>query len=161
MPASDPADQQAARAFESSLRQAVDRFERPPIELEWFLALPKRIRRSAQLIEVAQGESRVLLEHIRSDWTRARQTEKEGQERLERARAQPRDLSCLRAPDPTAWHGLGRRKKRCRTFDAIGRAYTNRQQRPDAAPTIPHQQTQPPAYHDLKCFKAPKAPKAV
>ncbi|QRV88276.1 hypothetical protein RhiJN_16294 [Ceratobasidium sp. AG-Ba] len=48
-----------------------------------------------------------------------------------------RDLSCLHAPDPTAWHGLGRRKKRCRTFDAIGRAYTNRQQRPEAAPTIP------------------------
>ncbi|KAG8769591.1 hypothetical protein FRC12_004873 [Ceratobasidium sp. 428] len=115
MPANDPADQQAARAIESSLREAVNRLERPPVELEWYMALPKRIRRSAQLIEVAQTESRVLLEHVRSD-------------------GQPRDLECLRAPDPNAWCGLGRKKKRGRAFEAVGRAYNTRQQLVPPAP---------------------------
>ncbi|KAG8697757.1 hypothetical protein FRC09_007655 [Ceratobasidium sp. 395] len=127
MPANDPADQQAARSLELTLREAVTRLDRPAIELEWFMALPKRVRRSAQLIEAAQTESRVLLEYIRSEWTRTRRIEQEREERLEQARAQPRDLSCLRAPDPAAWNGLGRRKKRCRAFEAIGRAYQTRQ----------------------------------
>ncbi|QRV83896.1 hypothetical protein RhiJN_11912 [Ceratobasidium sp. AG-Ba] len=43
MPANDPVDQKAARAFESSLRDAVNRLDRPPVELEWFAALPKRV----------------------------------------------------------------------------------------------------------------------
>ncbi|KAG8723530.1 hypothetical protein FRC09_002957 [Ceratobasidium sp. 395] len=128
MPANDSADQQAARLIESSLREAVERLERPPIELEWFLAMPKRIRRSAQLIEDAQAECRVLLEHVRAEWTRARKIEKEREERLAHATAQPRNLDCLRAPDPAAWNGLGRKKKRGRAFEAIGHAYTTRKQ---------------------------------
>ncbi|KAG8723844.1 hypothetical protein FRC09_001546 [Ceratobasidium sp. 395] len=48
-------------------------------------------------------------------------------ERLAHAKTKPRDLDCLRAPDPAAWNGLGRRKKRCRNFEAIGRAYQTRQ----------------------------------
>ncbi|KAG8694623.1 hypothetical protein FRC09_009728 [Ceratobasidium sp. 395] len=128
MPANDSADQQAARIIESSLRQAVERLERPPIELEWFLALPKRTRRSAQLIEDAQAECRVLLEHVRAEWTRARKIEREREERLAQATAQPRNLDCLRAPDPAAWNGLGRKKTRSRAFEAIGRAYTTRKQ---------------------------------
>ncbi|KAG8783298.1 hypothetical protein FRC12_019865 [Ceratobasidium sp. 428] len=71
MPTNDSADQQAAHLIESSLREAVERLERPPIELEWFLAMPTRIRRSAQLIEDAQAECRVLLEHVRAEWARA------------------------------------------------------------------------------------------
>ncbi|KAG8732878.1 hypothetical protein FRC12_019050 [Ceratobasidium sp. 428] len=129
MPANDPADQQAARALESSLREAVNRLEQPPVELEWLMALPKRIRRSAQLIEAAQTESRVLLEHVRTEWTRARRIEQEREERLARARAQPRNLECLQPPEAQkAWHGVGRRKERCCRFDAIGRTYSLRNQ---------------------------------
>ncbi|KAG9077573.1 hypothetical protein FS749_010528 [Ceratobasidium sp. UAMH 11750] len=137
MPADDPVDQQATRALESSLREAVKRFERPPVELEWFTALPKRIRRSARLIEAAQNESRVLLEHIRAEWTKSRRAEREHEERLNRAKAIPRDLNCLRAPDPHAWNGLGRRKKRCRKDEAIGRAFTARQRAVTPAATTP------------------------
>ncbi|QRW03998.1 hypothetical protein RhiLY_02997 [Ceratobasidium sp. AG-Ba] len=110
MPATDSADQQAARAIEKSLRDLVNRLERPPIELEWFLALPKRVRRSAELIEAAQTESRVLLDHVRSEWLKTRRIELEREDRLKKAQAQPRNIEVLRAPEPTAWHGLGRRK---------------------------------------------------
>ncbi|KAG9073862.1 hypothetical protein FRC06_011104, partial [Ceratobasidium sp. 370] len=102
MPAADPADQQAARAIESSLCEAVTRRERPPVELDWLLALPKRIRRSGKLLEAAQLESRVLLEHVRSAWTKAVSAELKQEARLARSRALPRDLECLRAPDPAA-----------------------------------------------------------
>ncbi|KAG8725962.1 hypothetical protein FRC12_023843 [Ceratobasidium sp. 428] len=135
MPATDPADQSAARELESVLRIAVERRERPPVELSWFLALPKRIRRSGKLLETALAESRVLLECVRADWTRTQQADREREERLVRAKALPRDLDCLRAPDPQAWNGLGRRKKRCRVFDAVGRAFTTRQQ--IASPPVP------------------------
>ncbi|QRV99485.1 hypothetical protein RhiJN_27504 [Ceratobasidium sp. AG-Ba] len=128
MPATGPVNQQAARAIELSLRDAVKQLERPPVELEWFAALPKRVRRSAQLIEVALGEAKVLLDHIRGEWTRTRRIEQERDDRLAKARAQPRDISCLQAPDPAAWNGLGRRKKRCRAFEMVGKAYNTRQQ---------------------------------
>ncbi|QRW07819.1 hypothetical protein RhiLY_06818 [Ceratobasidium sp. AG-Ba] len=140
MPATDATDQQAARAIEASLRDAVRRLERPPVKLEWFAALPKRVRRSAQLIEAAIVEARILLDHIRAQWTSARRAEQEREERLVKARAQPRDLECLRAPDPAAWNGLGRRKKRCHAFEGVGRAYNTRQRiaaRPQAAPDRP------------------------
>ncbi|QRV96411.1 hypothetical protein RhiJN_24429 [Ceratobasidium sp. AG-Ba] len=127
MPAHDPADQQAARTIKSSLRDAVTRAERPPIELEWFMALPKRVRRSASLIQAAQSDSKVLLDHVQSKWSKARRVEQERAERLNQACKQPRDIECLRAPDPAAWNGLGRRKKRCRTFETTGRAYNTRQ----------------------------------
>ncbi|QRV91931.1 hypothetical protein RhiJN_19949 [Ceratobasidium sp. AG-Ba] len=139
MPAIDPADQQAARSIESALRDAVNRRERPPVELEWFSALPKRIRRSGQLLETALSEAHVLLDHLRAAWTKAQAVERDRMERLARAQAQPRDLECLRAPDPTAWHGLGRRKRRCRQFESIGRAYSSRKSLPsaDSAKTSP------------------------
>ncbi|QRV95022.1 hypothetical protein RhiJN_23040 [Ceratobasidium sp. AG-Ba] len=127
MPAADPADQQAARVIESTLRDAVQRSERPPIELVWFLALPKRIRRSGRLLEAAQAEAKVLVDRLRADWDRERQCEQEREARLTKAKAMPRDLECLRAPDPKAWNGLGRRKTRCRKFEGIGRLYTARQ----------------------------------
>ncbi|KAG8705286.1 hypothetical protein FRC09_003045 [Ceratobasidium sp. 395] len=156
MPATDPADQSAARELESALRAAIERRERPPVELTWFLALPKRVRRSGKLLETAQAESRVLLEHVRADWTRSRQADREREERLERAKAIPRDLNCLRTPDPKAWNGLGRRKKRCRSFEAVGRAFASRQrvsescsspqavQHLDAFPDVPVRPPTPP-----------------
>ncbi|QRW07725.1 hypothetical protein RhiLY_06724 [Ceratobasidium sp. AG-Ba] len=127
MPTTDSTDQQAARTIEKTLRDAVDRKERPPIELQWFTALPKRVRRSAELIEAAQTECRVLLSHVRSEWSKMRQIELEREDRVRKAQAQPRNLEVLRAPEPTAWHGLGRRKKRSRAFESIGRAYNARQ----------------------------------
>ncbi|QRV78798.1 hypothetical protein RhiJN_06813 [Ceratobasidium sp. AG-Ba] len=82
----------------------------------------------AKLIEGAQNDSKVLLDHIQAEWIRTRRLEQERERQLAQARTQPRDIECLRAPDPTAWNGLGRRKKRCRAFEAVGRAYTARQQ---------------------------------
>ncbi|QRW00968.1 hypothetical protein RhiJN_28986 [Ceratobasidium sp. AG-Ba] len=157
MPANDPADQQAARAFESSLRDAVDRLERPPVELRWFSALPKRVRRSLQLIEGAQTDAKVLLEHIRSEWTRTRQIELERGNRLAQARSQPRNIECLRAPDPAAWNGLGRRKKRCRAFEAVGKAYTTRQHVSKLAPAAATSSVDVQAV-ELPGFDAPTRP---
>ncbi|KAG9124065.1 hypothetical protein FRC07_012986 [Ceratobasidium sp. 392] len=139
MPAADPDDQLAARTLEAELRDAVVRRERPQIELDWFVALPKRIRRSARLLEAAQAEAKVLLDHVRAAWDRLQRVEREREERLGQARTRPRDLECLRAPDPTAWNGLGRRKRRCRAFDAIGHAYTARQRAsaPPSPPPVP------------------------
>ncbi|QRV74479.1 hypothetical protein RhiJN_02493 [Ceratobasidium sp. AG-Ba] len=128
MPTTDVEDQHAARGIEKSLRDAVNRQERPPIELQLFETLPKRVRQSAELIKAAQVDSRVLLEHVRSKWSKTRRSELEREERLNKARSQPRNLEVLRAPEPTAWQGLGRRKKRCRAFESIGRVYTARQQ---------------------------------
>ncbi|KAG8792734.1 hypothetical protein FRC12_005027 [Ceratobasidium sp. 428] len=134
MPATDPADQSAARELESALRATINRRERPPVELAWFLALPKRIRRSGQLLETAQAESRVLLEYVRADWVRTQQAERDREERLERAKALPRDLECLRAPEQPAWQGVGRRKQRCRRFNSIGRAFSLRSRLAPSAP---------------------------
>ncbi|KAG9116804.1 hypothetical protein FRC07_007448, partial [Ceratobasidium sp. 392] len=134
MPATDPADQQAERTIENAIREAVDRCERPPIELKWLWALPKRIRRSARLLEAAQSESQVLLKHIWADWTRVQVAEREREARLAQVKAQPRDLECLQAPDPAAWNGLGRRKKQCRAFDAVSKAYNTRWQVSQRAP---------------------------
>ncbi|QRW09658.1 hypothetical protein RhiLY_08657 [Ceratobasidium sp. AG-Ba] len=111
MPAADPVNQEATRTLKSALRAAVHRRERPPVELRWFLALPKRIQRSGRLLDAAVAESLVLLQYIRADWDRAQLAEQEREQRLARAKALPRDLECLRAPDPKAWNGLGRRKK--------------------------------------------------
>ncbi|KAG9121023.1 hypothetical protein FRC07_003193 [Ceratobasidium sp. 392] len=137
MPAADPDDQLAARTLEAELRNAVARRERPQIEVDWFVALPKRIRRSARLLEAAQAEAKVLLDHVRAAWDRLERVEREREERLERAKAQPRSLECLRAPDAAAWNGLGRRKRRCRAFDAIGHAFATRRRVSDAVPAPP------------------------
>ncbi|KAG8683453.1 hypothetical protein FRC08_014276 [Ceratobasidium sp. 394] len=157
MPAVDPIDQKAARDIESSLREGVARRQRPQVELDWLLALPKRIRRSGKLLEAAQAEARVLLEHVRSAWTRATNAECEREERLARAKSQPRDLECLRAPDPAAWNGLGRRKRRCRAFDAVGRAYNIRHRPSDAIPGVPTSPTDVQCLHPL-AFLAPNRP---
>ncbi|QRV77128.1 hypothetical protein RhiJN_05143 [Ceratobasidium sp. AG-Ba] len=157
MPAADLADQQAARLIEKSLRDAVSRQERPPIELKWFEALPKRVRRSAALFETAQTDSRVLLEHVRAEWSKTRQSELNREERLNKARAQPRNLEVLRAPDPTAWHGLGRRKKRSRAFESIGRAYNTRQRLSESDPTTDTQLVDTCLLHPSSCY-VPKRP---
>ncbi|QRV92230.1 hypothetical protein RhiJN_20248 [Ceratobasidium sp. AG-Ba] len=136
MPAADPADQQAARTIESTLREAVQRGERPPVELSWFQALPKRIRRSGRLLETAQNEAQVLIDQLRTEWSRARRIEQERAERLAKAQSLPRNLECLRMPDTKAWNGLGRRKSRCRAFEGVGRAFLARQRlaTPNPAP---------------------------
>ncbi|QRV79957.1 hypothetical protein RhiJN_07972 [Ceratobasidium sp. AG-Ba] len=158
MPAADPGNQQAARSIEKSLRDAVFRQERPPIELTWFEALPKRVRRSAALIEAAQADSQVLLEHVQAEWSKTRQSELEREERLKKARAQPRDFEVLRAPDPTAWQGLGRRKKRCRAFESVGRAYNTRQRLPGSGSTSNTQPTDMFLLHPSSCYVPKRSP---
>ncbi|QRV80836.1 hypothetical protein RhiJN_08851 [Ceratobasidium sp. AG-Ba] len=158
MPAADPVDQEAARTLESALRAAVHRREQPPVELRWFLALPKRIRRSGRLLDAAVAESLVLLQYIRADWDQAQLAEQERKQRLARAKALLRDLECLRAPDPKAWNGLGRRKNRCRTFKAIGRAYTARQRTSPPLPSSPTSK-QPPVVACLSVdVESPSSP---
>ncbi|KAG9091649.1 hypothetical protein FS749_016371, partial [Ceratobasidium sp. UAMH 11750] len=56
--------------------------------------------------------------------------------RLARAKTQPRNLECLRAPDPAAWNGLGRRKRRSRAFEEIGHAFNTRQRLAGIPPPV-------------------------
>ncbi|KAG8745281.1 hypothetical protein FRC12_014583 [Ceratobasidium sp. 428] len=186
MPAADPLDQQAARAFEQDLRYYVVSGRAPQSKLDWFEALPKRIRRSQRLIDEALGPVEAAATRAREelakrkaeDFTRhlqmvavqsqprdllcpqgkaAADIQRETQltpptnlalldiehnpwaeprteacdtsdvsttttQRVELCPVQPRDLSCLRG-DAKPWMGIGRRKKRCRAFHAIGQAY--------------------------------------
>ncbi|KAG8704648.1 hypothetical protein FRC09_003410 [Ceratobasidium sp. 395] len=193
MPASDPLDQQAARAFEQDLRYYVMSGRAPQSKLDWFEALPKRIRRSRRLIDEALGpveadaiRAREELAQRRAEkFTRHLQVvaaqsqpqdssclqseamaDRQGKiqhtpptnpalldiehnpwgepsnpwaesltdahdsghvsvttaQRVEPRPVQMRDLSCLRG-DAKPWMGIGRRKKRCRAFHAIGQAY--------------------------------------
>ncbi|QRW09668.1 hypothetical protein RhiLY_08667 [Ceratobasidium sp. AG-Ba] len=108
MPAADPVDQRAAR------------------ELDWFEALPKRVRRSRRLIDEALGPIKAAETRAREALAEQRARELEESLRLAAARARPRDLSCLKG-DGKTWNGLGRRKRRCRVFELIGRAYSTRQ----------------------------------
>ncbi|QRW07792.1 hypothetical protein RhiLY_06791 [Ceratobasidium sp. AG-Ba] len=133
MPTADPSDQQAARSIKKSLRDTVSRQERPPIELTWFEALPKRVRHSAKLIEAAQTDSRVLLEH-------------------------PRNIEVLRAPEPTAWHGLGRRKKRSRAFESAGRAYNARQRLSGSDPIDKAHSSDTFLLHPSSCYVPKQSP---
>ncbi|KAG8685070.1 hypothetical protein FRC08_013320, partial [Ceratobasidium sp. 394] len=55
MPAANPNDQRAARDFEQLLRYDVFSGHAPQSRLDWFLALPKRVRRSWRLIDQALG----------------------------------------------------------------------------------------------------------
>ncbi|KAG8774241.1 hypothetical protein FRC12_002096 [Ceratobasidium sp. 428] len=168
MPA-DPEDQRDAREFERSLREDVLAGRADPAQLAWFVALPKRVRRSLRLIvETAKHDKAQLLKRRSTDKApRVQDTQQlvpstgpslsdieqnpwaernpwaepctpeaplvdtliraiATYPRPEPAQVQPRDLSCLRG-DGNAWGGIGRRKKRCRAFCAIGRAYVCRQ----------------------------------
>ncbi|KAF8607473.1 hypothetical protein BDV93DRAFT_588615 [Ceratobasidium sp. AG-I] len=124
MPARDADDQRAARQIESNIRAQAVR-DGSTEELAWFMALPKRTRRS-----------HVLLAPIYTDFCRLRDAARAEQDRLVALRAQPRNLSALRVAGTRPWNGIGRRKRRCRVFDAIGRAYTARQPA-SAAPIVP------------------------
>ncbi|QRV96458.1 hypothetical protein RhiJN_24476 [Ceratobasidium sp. AG-Ba] len=144
MPAADPADQSAAREYEQMLRYYVYSGRAPQSKLDWFQALPKRIRRSRRLIDEALGP-------IEAEETRAREAlaERQARElelslRLAAARTQPRNLSCLKGPG-NAWHGIGRRKKRCRVFYTIGRAYVRQTLSVHDAPILTIETAAPPS----------------
>ncbi|CCO31181.1 hypothetical protein BN14_05216 [Rhizoctonia solani AG-1 IB] len=134
MPIGDPADQKAARKIESLLREAVARGDCPPVELDWFLGLPDRTRNSSKLLQAALKLTEPLLKHARTSWAKEKATERAREEHLAELRAKPRDLDCLRSPDGATWQGIGRRKRRCRKFNAIGQAFTARQGVAAAAP---------------------------
>ncbi|KAG8706146.1 hypothetical protein FRC09_002551, partial [Ceratobasidium sp. 395] len=186
MPATDPLDQQAARAFEQDLRYYVMSGRAPQSKLDWFEALPKRIRRSRRLIDEALGPVEAAATRAREElakqkaeeftrhlqmvaarsqprdllclqgkaaadmqretqltpptnlalsdiehnpWAESRTEARDTSDvsttttqRVEPCPVQPRDLSCLRG-NAKPWMGIGRRKKRCRAFHAIGQAY--------------------------------------
>ncbi|KAF8606673.1 hypothetical protein BDV93DRAFT_506184 [Ceratobasidium sp. AG-I] len=126
MPAANPLNQQAARAFELSLQEVVTRQERSPVKLDLFAALPKQIQCSGQLLEVAPIEAKVLLEFVQAQWDQSCKAQQERKEQLVRAQALPHNIECLQSPDLAAWNGLGCCKKRCRAFDAVGRAFAAR-----------------------------------
>ncbi|QRV80901.1 hypothetical protein RhiJN_08916 [Ceratobasidium sp. AG-Ba] len=125
MPAADPVDQRAAREYEQMLRYYVYSGRTPQSRLDWFEALPKRVRRSRRLIDEALGPIEAAETRAREALAEQRARELEESLRLAAARAQPRDLSCLKGNGKT-WNGLGRRKRRCRAFDSVGRAYSIR-----------------------------------
>ncbi|QRV95314.1 hypothetical protein RhiJN_23332 [Ceratobasidium sp. AG-Ba] len=155
-------DQRDARAFERSLREDVLAGQTDRSQLDWFVALPKRVRRSLRLIvktakrDFARPEQRSTHQpprHERSDPQPTRPTlsppPRSSNQALRPVLTAPRDLSCLKG-NGTAWNGIGRRKKRFRTFQAIGRAYVRRQaiSEPPTAPiqlveTLPALPTRP------------------
>ncbi|KAG8717901.1 hypothetical protein FRC09_013504 [Ceratobasidium sp. 395] len=176
MPA-DPEDQRDAREFERSLREDVLAGRTDPAQLAWFVALPKRVRRSLRLIvETAKHDKAQLLERRSTDkvsgeqgrlqlipaanpaptdiehnpwaepnpWAKPRADVHPADDvlavtavqRVEPCPVQPRDLSCLRG-DAKPWMGIGRRKKRCRAFHAIGQAYVLRHSLAPPAVTAP------------------------
>ncbi|GAB1527289.1 hypothetical protein RhiTH_011706 [Rhizoctonia solani] len=157
MPIGDPADQKAAHEIESSLREAVARGDCPPVELDWFLGLPDRTRNSSKLFQVALKLTEPLLKHARTAWAKEKATEQARKERLAELRAKPRDLDCLRSPDGATWQGVGRRKRRCRKFNAIGQAFTARQ---GVAAAHPVPQPYEENIHDIHVAQAclPKRP---
>ncbi|QRV82785.1 hypothetical protein RhiJN_10800 [Ceratobasidium sp. AG-Ba] len=156
MPAADPVDQHAAREYEQTLRYYVYSGRTPQSRLDWFEALPKRVRRSRRLIDEALGPIEAAETRAREALAEQLARELEKSLRLATARAQPRDLSCLKV-DGKTWNGLGRRKRRCRAFASVGRAYNIRQRVADTA-----QSTGNPAFdtfllHPSSCH-VPKRP---
>ncbi|KAG8682048.1 hypothetical protein FRC08_015219 [Ceratobasidium sp. 394] len=157
MPAADPADQRAARDFEQSLRYDVLSGRAPQAKLDWFSALPKRVRRSRQLIDEALGPFQAARERAKEELVQQRTEGFLRDLRLAALRQQPRDLSCLRG-DGTPWAGIGRRKKRCRAFRATGQAYVLHKTLAmpsatpiftlDRAPDIPTRPPTPPELRD-------------
>ncbi|KAF8600301.1 hypothetical protein BDV93DRAFT_511052 [Ceratobasidium sp. AG-I] len=138
MPARDPDDQAAAREFEQMLRYYVYSGRSPQSKLDWFLQLPKRVRRSRALIGEALGPFEEEQERKREARERHLAEELERTIRLQALRTQPRDLASLHIEGTRPWTGLGRRKKRCRVFELTGRAYAVRQRcSPPPASTVP------------------------
>ncbi|KAG8747477.1 hypothetical protein FRC12_014056 [Ceratobasidium sp. 428] len=165
MPPADPDDQRDAREFERSLREDVLAGRADPAQLAWFVALPKRVRRSLKLIVETAKRDKAELERRSTSKvpgeqggpqftlpTRSSLSDIEHNPWAEPnprtdspcmpahrddpsvtivhcagpPLVQPRDLSCLTGGG-NAWAGIGRRKKRCRAFCAIGRAYVRHQ----------------------------------
>ncbi|KAG8778401.1 hypothetical protein FRC12_024997 [Ceratobasidium sp. 428] len=189
---SDSEDQREAREFERSLREDVLAGRTDPAQLVWFVALPKRVRRSLRLIvETAKHDKARLLERQSTHkalgvqgtqqpvppsnpsllpidfnpWAEPCAPETPHNDTLTTAApqcvepppVQPRDLSCLRG-DAKPWTGIGRRKKRCRAFHAIGQAFVMRRKLtspPTAAPVFtleqePEVPTRPDTPPDLR-----------
>ncbi|QRW00908.1 hypothetical protein RhiJN_28926 [Ceratobasidium sp. AG-Ba] len=155
MPAADPEDQCRAREFERDLRNDVLAGLAHRAMLDWFEAQPKRVRRCLKLIvETAKRDKATLQRRIASDGPpclphappplpsivpRPPVLEEDPQAERRRDPPQsapltvlspnqlpPRDLSCLKGTG-NAWAGIGRRKRRCREFCAIGRTYVRHQ----------------------------------
>ncbi|QRV74418.1 hypothetical protein RhiJN_02432 [Ceratobasidium sp. AG-Ba] len=175
MPAADPEDQHAAREFKRTLREDVLAGRAPRAELDWFEAQPKRVRRSLKWIVETAKRDKALLEqrtagdgsscpppspmHVLSTipppptlednpWAEHRPVRHPGVRRtaLEPVRLQPRDLSCLKG-DGNAWAGIGRWKRRCRKFCAIGRTYVRHQSIVSSPPVPVFALDAPPCCH--------------
>ncbi|CCO33215.1 hypothetical protein RSOLAG1IB_11014 [Rhizoctonia solani AG-1 IB] len=127
MPIGDPADQKAARE--------------------------NRTRKSGKLLKAALKLTEPLLKHASTAWAKEKATKQAREERLAELRAKPRDLDCLRSPDGVTWQGVGRRKRRCRKFNAFGRAFTARQGVAAAAP-VPQ-----PSEENIYVIHAARLPK--
>ncbi|KAG8713486.1 hypothetical protein FRC09_018660 [Ceratobasidium sp. 395] len=164
MPSADPDDQRDAREFERSMREDVAAGRADSAQLAWFVALPKRVRRSLKLIVQAAKRDKAELERRSTNkapgeqggpqltlpakpslsdiehnpwaesnpWAEPYTPARRDDPSVTTVHCtgpplvQPRDLSCLTSGG-SAWAGIGRRKKRCRAFCAIGRAYVRHQ----------------------------------
>ncbi|QRV80841.1 Retrotransposon gag protein [Ceratobasidium sp. AG-Ba] len=70
----------------------------------------------------------------------------------------PQNIEILRAPEPTAWHGLGCRKKRSRAFESIGRAYNARQRLSGSDPIENTQSSDTFLLHPSSCYVPKRSP---
>lgn len=143
MPAIDPLDQAAARDFEQMLRYYVHSGRSPQAKLDWFLALPKRVRRSCILIGAVLGPYEEAQQRVREEEERRRTAELERMLNLAATRSQPRDLSFLHVGH--AWNGLGCRKRHCRAFCVIGQAYSLHKRLEGVSSPSVHQSLAPPS----------------
>ncbi|QRW08203.1 hypothetical protein RhiLY_07202 [Ceratobasidium sp. AG-Ba] len=96
MPAANPIDQRAAREYEQMLRYYVYSGRTPQSRLDWFEALPKRVRRSRRLIDEALGPIKAAETRAQEALAEQRARELKESLRLAAARAQPRNLSIRR-----------------------------------------------------------------
>ncbi|QRW15394.1 hypothetical protein RhiLY_14393 [Ceratobasidium sp. AG-Ba] len=172
MPAANPEDQRQAREFERDLRNDVLAGLAHRATLNWFEAQPKRVRRSLKLIiKTAKRDKASLEEHVAGDpsscpprlpthalsTTPPRPTLEDNpwaehrpvmhcQPARKPIQPQSRDLSCLKG-DGNAWAGIGRRKRRCRKFCAIGRTYVRHQSITSTPPVPVFALDEPARYH--------------
>ncbi|KAG8724584.1 hypothetical protein FRC09_016913 [Ceratobasidium sp. 395] len=126
MPA-DPENQRDAREFEHSLHEDVLAGRTDPAHLRLIVETAKHDKaprvQDTRHLEPPTGPS--LLDIEQNPWAkpcRPARRDDAAVTRLDWRKVEPRDLSCLRG-DARPCMGIGRRKKRCRAFHAIGPAY--------------------------------------
>jgi hypothetical protein len=125
MPGQVHTDRDSARQYERMLRHDAA-YSANRWELEWFEAQPLHVQQSWRLLCPARESAECAHQAEQAQRVQRTSTTPSRAERLAAAQVQPRDLSCLHIEGAKAWTGIGRRKRRCRTFWATGHAFASR-----------------------------------